>query len=535
MLLETVSNKSCHALGSGNGNSLLMSGGGAGEEQQCLLDQDTYHRMMSQSQQSPAASIFDGSSNSSDTDSSGDDSSTASSSSSSSQGGMHFFEGAEKRLVLYLTGSEKKDNGSSNSGNGNTNQKQQLKTTAVVGAAVTASEMALSAGESVTLKQQTKHGLPMDKDKDMALYSESGPDLRTIPRELWEMMLNVVNCRILNVISNEHQVAYLLSESSMFVSKNRIIVKTCGSTTLLHCLEQILEIVKKAGFETVEDVFYSHKNLLVPSLQMHPHHSFLKESEFLDKAFNGLSHLFGHVNSDRFYLYTLDNNYSLDNVNEHFKFEMIMEELDEKVMDLFVRPSHNGVINEKLTGAEITRKAGIDKLIPGMLIDDFLFTPCGYSMNGLMGKHYMTIHITPETDFSYVSLEMDVPQTHYPAFIRQVLATFKPAKFMLNITAPDLRQVSARSKARLLSSMTVPDINKGAKVGDSGSSVGEDGNDGKEDSGDSTPEMATIHGLMVYEDLLEARFSEFRRADLQLAHYKHSDIVYARYVLEGIS
>lgn len=142
---------------------------------------------------------------------------------------------------------------------------------------------------------------------------------------------------------------------------------------------------------------------------MHPHHSFLKESEYLDKAFNGttnwnifntyqisnrllctqtntgLSHLFGYVNSDRFYLYTLDNNYTLNNVNEHFKFEMIMEELDDKVMDLFVRPVHNGVINEKLTAGEITRKAGIDKLIPGMLIDDFLFTPCGYSMNGLMG------------------------------------------------------------------------------------------------------------------------------------------------------
>lgn len=42
----------------------------------------------------------------------------------------------------------------------------------------------------------------------------------------------------------------------MFVSKNRIIVKTCGSTTLLHCLEQILEIVKKAGFETVEVMLF---------------------------------------------------------------------------------------------------------------------------------------------------------------------------------------------------------------------------------------------------------------------------------------
>lgn len=62
-----------------------------------------------------------------------------------------------------------------------------------------------------------------------------------------------------------------------------------------------------------------------------------------------------------------------------------MEELDDNVMDLFVRPVHGGIVNESLTGAEITRKSGIDKLIPGMIIDDFLFTPCGYSMNGLLG------------------------------------------------------------------------------------------------------------------------------------------------------
>lgn len=34
------------------------------------------------------------------------------------------------------------------------------------------------------------------------------------------------------------------------------------------------------------------------------------------------------------------------------------------------------------SGKEATVKSGIDKLIPGAAIDEFLFEPCGYSMNG---------------------------------------------------------------------------------------------------------------------------------------------------------
>ena len=41
----------------------------------------------------------------------------------------------------------------------------------------------------------------------------------------------------------------------MFVTKNRVIIKTCGSTTLLHCLDQLFPIIKEAGFETIEVSF----------------------------------------------------------------------------------------------------------------------------------------------------------------------------------------------------------------------------------------------------------------------------------------
>lgn len=38
----------------------------------------------------------------------------------------------------------------------------------------------------------------------------------------------------------------------MFVSKNHVMIKTCGRTTLLNCLEPILKLITEAGFNLVE-------------------------------------------------------------------------------------------------------------------------------------------------------------------------------------------------------------------------------------------------------------------------------------------
>lgn len=43
----------------------------------------------------------------------------------------------------------------------------------------------------------------------------------------------------------------------------------------------------------------------------------------------------------------------------------------------------------------------------------------------------MTIHITPEPEFSYVSFETNVPQKSYKDLIARVVATFGPKQFVM--------------------------------------------------------------------------------------------------------
>lgn len=55
----------------------------------------------------------------------------------------------------------------------------------------------------------------------------------------------------------------------MFVSKRRWILKTCGTTTPLQCLEPLLAMAEQiGGFSDVEALFYSRKNFKRPDLQV---------------------------------------------------------------------------------------------------------------------------------------------------------------------------------------------------------------------------------------------------------------------------
>jgi len=54
---------------------------------------------------------------------------------------------------------------------------------------------------------------------------------------------------------------------------------------------------------------------------------------------------------------------------------------------------------------EIRSFLQMEKRFPGFVFDDYLFSPFGYSVNGIKDSCYMTIHITPQESNSYISFE----------------------------------------------------------------------------------------------------------------------------------
>ncbi|KAI5094538.1 S-adenosylmethionine decarboxylase proenzyme [Silurus meridionalis] len=268
--------------------------------------------------------------------------------------------------------------------------------------------------------------------------SKGTGDLRSIPRFEWDKLLENVHCLIMSVTKTDKQEAYILSESSMFVSKRRFILKTCGTTLLLQALVPLLQLARDyCGFDAIENFFYSRKNFMKPAHQEFPHRNFEEEVGFLSQIFpNGAAYCMGRLNSDCWYLFTLELPEYWENKQADQTLEVLMSDLDPAVMDQFY-------MKDGVSANDVTRMSGIRDLIPGSVIDATMFNPCGYSMNGMKTDGtYWTIHITPEPEFSYVSFETNLSQTSYDDLIRKVVDIFKPGKF---VTTLFVNQLSAQT------------------------------------------------------------------------------------------
>ena len=76
-------------------------------------------------------------------------------------------------------------------------------------------------------------------------------------------------------------------------------------------------------------------------------------------------------------------------------------------------------------GSVVTDTCGLADIYPlakypDARIDSYLFTPCGYSANGVVpvpgdgeSTNYWTVHVTPEPQCSYASFETNVPTKAY--------------------------------------------------------------------------------------------------------------------------
>ncbi|KAL5010463.1 hypothetical protein ScPMuIL_012768 [Solemya velum] len=291
---------------------------------------------------------------------------------------------------------------------------------------------------------------------DMSKF-DNQRSLRSIDRSEWDCLLDHVKCEIISLTQDQDMDAYVLSESSMFVTEQRFILKTCGRTTLLLALEPLLELVKtKCGSAKISDIFYSHKRFAKPEQQHHIHKRFDDEVHLSIKLFfktDGTAYTLGRINHNCWHLYTLD---EVGVLQPDQTLELLMWEMCEEKMQIFSKSiSPNADAAAMKCG--LLGKHGFGDVIPGVKFDHFLFDPCGYSMNGLLpGGYYITIHVTPEPHCSYVSFESNVPQKCYKKLIYNILEMFGPKKFLMTLFANKVSVAKDHHKE-----LEDPDIIKG--------------------------------------------------------------------------
>ncbi|KAK1979776.1 adenosylmethionine decarboxylase [Colletotrichum cereale] len=411
-------------------------------------------------------------------------------------------------------------------------------------------------------------------EKLLEVWFAPGPDslpagaqpngLKAVSADTWVTMLDMVNCKILSVLESESVDAYLLSESSLFVFPHKLILKTCGTTTLLLGLHRLLHIAAEhAGFpfhnaESATDVkaaatpyrvFYSRKNFLFPDRQQGPHRSWRSEVQYLDDLFEGGSaYMVGKMNGDHWYLYITTPNKTLtpprtpdekeaalgsackiptgsvasfgSGIEERRDetLEILMTDLDpenakqfylshasavatdkshlpqtqaardnahQSLGDMSQVPEKSGnepvdvlentcdsdlnegerAATEALTteghaiGTVVSEACGLSSVYPaskypGARVDAYLFSPCGFSANGVVpaladdedvsngengrnAAHYFTVHVTPEPNCSFASFETNVPGGQSgrttTEIIEHVVDIFKPGRFSVTL------------------------------------------------------------------------------------------------------
>lgn len=273
---------------------------------------------------------------------------------------------------------------------------------------------------------------------DPSMFSDpAGLGLRALTRSQIDSILDAAACTIVSKLSNSVFDSYVLSESSLFVYPNMIILKTCGTTKLLLAIDPILKLADSVGL-TVSGVVYSRGTFNFPTAQLSPHRSFSEEVSYLNRYFGNLAsgphaYVLGDptVLNRHWHVYSASSTTDVEDQTANVTLEMCMTGLNREKAGVFCK-------KEGHLAKEMTKMSKINEIISSHVICDVDFDPCGYSMNGVDGGSYSTVHVTPEDGFSYGSYEVmgcDSSSVRFEPLVQRVLRGFEPKEFSIAVTS----------------------------------------------------------------------------------------------------
>jgi S-adenosylmethionine decarboxylase len=216
------------------------------------------------------------------------------------------------------------------------------------------------------------------------------PSLRSFGDATWRRIAAAAGARILSVLRSEQCDGYLLSESSLFVFDDWFVIITCGQTTLVDAVEEILRSIPP---ESVAFMVYERKNEHYPERQPT---TFYDDARRLQSMLPGRAIRFGDEHGH--YIHMFHTTRPFRPASTDPTLEVLMHAIEPEVAERFVAGPGEGQ-------GTMVASLGIESILPGFTTSEHVFKPAGYSLNALSGSEYYAIHVTPEDIGSYVSFE----------------------------------------------------------------------------------------------------------------------------------
>lgn len=248
-----------------------------------------------------------------------------------------------------------------------------------------------------------------EKKLEIQVRTPAGGDLRTLGDDFWAERVEEADATILSTLRNEAQTAYLLSESSLFVFRDRLVMITCGRTNLARAAATFL----KAWGEDVALLVYERKNENFPEYQPT---GFMDDARALAAYLPAEACRFGAADGHRIQMLTSIE--PVPSLRSDRTLEVLMHGISPAAAKLFGRARRDA--DDRLEGA-------FRALLAGFEVDEHYFEPTGYSLNAIRGADYITVHVTPEEIASYVSFETNVDFGHLPSgWVERLREVFMP-------------------------------------------------------------------------------------------------------------
>ena len=252
-----------------------------------------------------------------------------------------------------------------------------------------------------------------EKKVELAVI-DGHPSLREMGEGFWREVVAAAEAEVVSLRRTDNIDAYLLSESSLFVYDNFATMITCGRTTLVAAVDRILEAIDPSA---VSVLVYERKNEHFPHEQPS---SFFDDARALRAKIDGRAIRFGveHGHAVRMFHTTCAHTPESDDRT----LEILMHGIDAEVAAMFAGPPSESPIHERLA---------LPRALRDYEIDEVRFEPRGYSLNGVRGMAYATLHVTPEALGSYASFETnDARYIEDPnGWISEVVGQFRPESF----------------------------------------------------------------------------------------------------------